>query len=258
MDNHIIILGCGASAGVPLIGCQCKVCQSGNPKNKRTRVSLYVQIDGIRFLIDTSPDLRQQCLSNNIRSVDAILYTHAHADHVHGIDDTRPFNHHNNAPIPIYTDINTYQEIETRFPFAFKEPIPEYGWFRPCLQPNIIKRDDQFAIQGLDIRSFKQMHGQGTTLGFRFGNIAYSTDVNAFPETSEKHLYDLDLWIVDCLRYEKAPTHAHLDLTLEWITKYKPKRAILTHMSHDFEYDKLMQALPENVEPAYDGMQIAL
>jgi phosphoribosyl 1,2-cyclic phosphate phosphodiesterase len=257
---QVKVLGCGASAGVPLIGCECVVCTSKDPRNQRLRVSILIEQRGQKLLVDTSPDIRRQCLANGIRTVDAILYTHAHADHCHGIDDLRPLNFHRGDVIPTYGEARAMEEIVMRFDYAFKEPIPEYGWFRPALKANIVdpSQSDPIQLGRMQVRLFPQTHGRITTLGLRVGNFAYSTDVNHLPEEAFKALEGVEVWMVDCLRYDPSPTHAHLELTLEWIRRVKPKRAILTHMSHDFDYEAFCRELPEGVEPAYDGMLIEL
>lgn len=258
---RVTILGCGSSAGVPMIGCPCAVCTSDNPRNKRSRVSILVEKGGTALLIDASPDLRQQALANNIRQVDALIITHAHADHCHGIDDLRSFNHLKNSVIPIYCGTKTQQELMTRFDYAFKPPIPEFGWFRPALIPHSVEIPSEKSIEideNISFLPILQWHGKSISMGVRIGDIAYSTDVNDLPEESLQQLENLDLWIVDCLRYEKAPTHAHLNLTLQWIERLKPKRAILTHMGHELDYDVLCGLLPSHVEPAFDGLQISL
>lgn len=254
----VTILGCGSSGGVPLIGCECPVCTSDNRKNRRSRVSVLVETEGKRILIDTSPDLREQALANGITTVDAIIFTHAHADHINGLDDVRSFNYHGNAPIPVFGDAHTLAEIQKRFDYAFKPPIPEYGWFRPCLIANEIEAGRSFDIAGVHIQPFVQRHGKSEVLGLRIGDFAYSTDTNGILEASEAYLGGLDLWIVDCLQRDPAPTHAHLAMALEWIEKFQPEKAILTHMSHDLEYEALKRELPANVEPAWDGMQISI
>ena len=252
----ITILGSGASPGVPLIGCDCAICTSSDPKNKRGRVSVQIEHKNTTLLIDTSPDLYQQALANNMRKLDAVLYTHAHADHTHGIDELRSFNHLNDKPLPICGDKATIEEIKHRFDYVFLPLIKKYGWFRACLLDNIITPYTSFSVQDITINPFSQAHGPLHTMGYRIGNFAYSTDVNDFPKESFEMLQGLDVWIVDCLRHEPAPTHAHLDLALEWIEKVKPKRAILTHMNHEFDYNTLKRSLPRGVEPAYDGLII--
>ncbi len=256
---RITVLGCGSSGGVPLVGCPCAVCQSSNAKNKRTRVSILVETQGRKLLIDTSPDLRQQCLRHNLCSVDAILYTHAHADHCHGIDDVRSLNYHRNAAIPIYGDPATLVEIRQRFPYIFKPRAENYGWYKPALIPQEICSDGAIqvlTVEGIEILAFPQWHGDSLTLGFRIGGFAYSTDVNRLPEMSLEVLKGLKVWLVDCLRYQPSPTHAHLEMTLGWIQSVRPERAILTHLAHEMDYDTLAAQLPDGVEPAFDGMDI--
>lgn len=257
------VLGCGSSGGVPLLGCDCKTCASSNPKNRRSRVSLLVETGHEKLLIDTSPDLREQCLRHRILSVDAILYTHAHADHIHGIDDVRSLNYHKNGPIDMYANPATLEELQLRFPYVFSPRNSHYGWYKPALTPHEICSDDlpqtfRITEDGTDITAFPQWHGDMITLGFRFGKFAYSTDLNRIPEHSFSCLENLDVWVVDCLRPNRSPTHAHLELALEWIARVKPKRAILTHMGHEFGYDEFCAQLPKGIEPAYDGMLIEL
>lgn len=258
MSLRITILGSGASSGVPLIGCDCAVCRSDNPKNKRSRVSILVEQGDTTLLIDTSPDLRMQALANRLKTVDAILITHAHADHCHGIDDVRSFNYHRNGVIPLYSNRATLEELSSRFPYVFLPPTP-HGWFRAALEPIEITPGQTLRLSDdLSIEPFSQIHGPIESLGVRIGKVAYSTDVNKFPEQSWQYLEKLDLWIVDCLRYEPAPTHAHLDLSLSWIERFRPARAVLTHLNHEFDYDRLLTETPEYVTPAYDGMVIEL
>lgn len=254
----ITLLGSGASSGVPLIGCDCPVCLSPNQRNKRSRVSLFVETAGIKLLIDTSPDLRAQFLREGLKTADAILYTHAHADHIHGIDDIRSLNFYRGGPIPAYANKATLDELHERFGYVFREPIPQYGWFRPCLIPHEIAPGVAFSVEGVTITPFRQIHGKVDSLGFRIGNMAYSTDIKSFPPESEEHLHGLDLWILDCLKMEPAPTHTHLAQSLEWIAQYRPKRAILTHLAHELEYAALQAILPEGVEVGYDGLQVEL
>lgn len=256
MSMRFTILGSGASAGVPLIGCECAVCQSDDERNQRTRVSVLVEAGDKCLLVDASPDLRQQALKNRLKTIDALLVTHAHADHCHGLDDVRSFNYHADKVLPLYADSQTLEELKVRFAYVL-EPMPQrpHGWYRAALEPHTLSMHRPLELgNGLTVWPFPQEHGRVTVTGIRVGNMAYSTDVKAFPPESEPYLEDLDLWIVDCLRHDPAPTHAHLDLTLSWIDRYKPKRAVLTHLSHDFDYETLKALCPPNVEPAYDGM----
>lgn len=255
MEIKTTILGCGSSSGVPMVGCDCAVCTSGNPKNQRTRASVFVQAGNAHLLIDTSPDLRAQALANNLRRVDAILYTHAHADHCHGLDEVRNFNYLAGGPLPAYADRATYEELLARFPYAFREP-PQMVWSRPALMYHEIATAPcrPFEVNGVQVVPFPQKHGRVDTLGFRIGNMAYSTDVHEMVEEGFAALEGVDLWIVDCLRVREAPTHAWLARTLEWIARVKPKQAVLTHMGHEIDYEALARQLPEGVIPAYDGL----
>ncbi|MBL0318496.1 MAG: MBL fold metallo-hydrolase [Alphaproteobacteria bacterium] len=253
----IILLGCGSSPGVPAIGCTCDVCQSPDPKNKRTRVSVAVHISGKTILIDSSPDLRQQALANHLNQVDAVLYTHDHADHTHGLDELRSYNFLGKKPLPVYSDIHTLNDVAKRFPYAFQPYDPsKYGWYKPYLIPHTIIPGIPFTVEGITVLPFEQRHGKSLTIGYRIGDFAYSTDANVIPEESLALLKGLKLWIVDCLRYTPAPTHAHLGQALQWITHVKPERAILTHMNHDIEYHDLKKQLPIHVEPGYDGLVV--
>ncbi len=254
---RVIMLGCGASTGVPVVGCQCAVCTSNNQRNKRLRPSILIEHEDFRLLVDAGPDLRQQSLNNDITQVDAVLFTHAHADHCHGIDDIRNFNFHKNGPVDCYADAETLAEIQLRFEYAFQPPIPEYGWFRACLSPHLVT-EGTHRIGPWDARIFPQRHGRIHSLGLRIGDFAYSTDVNHLTEANFAVLEGTKVWIIDCLRRDPAPTHAHLALTLEWIARVKPERAILTHMGHDFDYAAFLAELPKGVEPGYDGLEISL
>lgn len=256
---RVKLLGCGASSGVPVIGCSCSVCTSNNPRNKRTRVSIVLETEDKRILVDTSPDMRSQCLTHNINVIDAVLYTHAHADHLHGIDDLRLFNYTLGAVLDTYGDAQTIELIQKRFSYVFMEPkFNEQGWFRPSLNPITIKTGMPFWIGKTEILPFAQQHGQGTTIGLKIGNFAYSTDTNGLSREVIDMLKGIDTWIVDCLRHKPAPTHAHLEMALDWIAQVKPKRAFLTHLNHEFDYDELAAKLPKNVSPAYDGLTLEI
>lgn len=249
----ITVLGCGTSSGVPLIGCDCAVCRSDDPKNRRRRVSILAETGSTRVLVDTSPDLREQLLDANIARLDAVLYTHGHADHVHGIDDLRSVNFHMKRQIDVWGSEPTLDIIRHRFAYAFREP--GHWWTSPSLRPKVIEPEG-FTVGDLKITAFDQAHGRSSTTGYRFEDAAYSTDMKALPEASLAALQGVKLWVVDCLGYREHPTHAHLDLTLELIARVKPKLAVLTHMSHQFDYDTLMDELPDGVVPGYDGLMI--
>jgi phosphoribosyl 1,2-cyclic phosphate phosphodiesterase len=250
----ITVLGCGTSSGVPMVGCRCAVCRSPHPRNRRRRVSILVQDGGTTLLVDTSPDLREQLLSADINRLDALLYTHAHADHSHGIDDLRPINYHMNAAIDTYGSEETLASIHERFSYAFGQP--KTYWHSPCLRPRPVTRP--FEVGGIAVRPFEQIHGRGTTTGYLFGrrDAAYSTDVNALADDVIDSLKGVRLWVVDCLGYQPHPTHANLEVTLGWIERVKPRLAVLTHMSHQFDYERLSAELPSGVVPGHDGQVI--
>lgn len=256
MTIEVTILGCGSSGGVPLIGNIWGPCDANNNRNTRRRVSILVKKNKKTFLVDTSPDLRMQMLDAKVKDVDAVLYTHSHADHVHGIDDLRAFcwQRKDNKPLPIYSDQYTIDQITNRFDYAFEN---KYGPAVPSLAANTISIGNN-TIQGVNVEAIKQIHGKGFSLGYRFDNVAYSTDVNNLPNESMEQLKDLDLWIVDCVRYEPHYSHSHFDQTISWIKKLKPKRAILTHMSHLLDYNELKNKCPDNVDPGIDGMVIKI
>lgn len=246
------ILGCGTSGGVPRVGNIWGRCDPTNPKNRRRRVSILVEDQGTQILVDTSPDLREQLLDARVERLDAVLYTHDHADHTHGIDDLRGLFHTMRRPIDCYADAPTAATLKRRFDYVF-EGFEGY----PAIA-NLHLVEGPLQIGPVKVEPFRQVHGTIMSLGYRFGRVAYSTDLNEIPAESEAYLHDLDLWIVDALRYDPHPTHPHLDQTLAWIEKFRPKRAILTHMNWDMDYDELKARLPAHVEPGYDGLEIEL
>ena len=255
----VTILGCGGSGGVPLIGCTCPVCTSTDPHNKRTRVSIVVEQDGTRVLVDTSPDLRQQFLTNGLSKVDAVVLTHSHADHLHGIDDLRSVNFHRNAPLDIWAEKHTLSEATTRFGYAFNPPRHVDGiWYAPSLRAKELT--EPLKVGPITVVSFRQEHGgdRDPTLGLRFGKFAYSTDVKDMPEAGFAALEGVEVWVVDCLQERANVAHSHLEQTLSWIARVKPKRAILTHMNHTVDYATWKAKLPKGVEPAYDGMVLEI
>ncbi|AIL64932.1 Metallo-beta-lactamase family protein [Rickettsiales bacterium Ac37b] len=252
----IVILGCGSSAGVPVIGCKCNICISEEKRNKRTRSSILIVSDNGNILIDTSPDLRYQALANNINSISAILYTHYHADHVSGIDDLRSFNYISKGPLPIYADKETLCSLQSKFSYAFFNEYETLNWYKPSLIVNEITNGKDFLVNGLKITPFKQAHGNISSLGFKFGNMAYSTDVNFLSDDVIGLLKGIKIWVVDCLGYKPSKSHAHLDLVLSWVEKINPQKVILTHMGHEIDYIALKKKLPNFIEPAYDGMII--
>ncbi len=253
---RVRILGCGGSGGVPLVGGVWGECDPAEEKNRRRRASILIEDGTTTILVDTSPDLREQLLDAGTTRLDAVLFTHAHADHLHGIDDLRAMNRLMRGPIPIYADRRTLDKIGERFGYVLAPSESDGGFYKPTLTPNVI--DGKFAIAGIEIMPFEQDHGFGTTLGFRIGDMAYSTDVVGLGEEAFDVLAGIDLWIVDCLRREPHPTHSHLARTLGWIARVMPRRAVLTHMDVPLDYATLRRELPAGVEPGYDGLTIEL
>ena len=260
MTLKLTILGCGTSGGVPRIGGDWGNCDPANPKNYRLRCSMLVERSGAEgrtsVLVDTSPDARQQLLGAGVSWLDGVLYTHEHADHTHGIDDLRVVALNGRARIDVYCDARTGSVLEERFAYCFNA-MPA-GAYPPILNKHTIKLFQEFEISGkggaVKVLPYQQDHGEIMSVGYRFGDIAYSCDINALPEESYKYLEGLDVWIVDALRHTPHPSHFSLEETLEAIRRVKPKRAILTHMHTDLDYDTLVRTLPGGVEPAYDGM----
>lgn len=250
----ITILGSGTSTGVPTVGCNCEVCRSTNPKNKRTRTSILISENAKNILIDTSTDLRYQTLENNIDHIDAVLYTHSHADHIHGIDDMRSFNFIQNAPIPCFGNRDTVNNIKNIFKYIFHKD--QNGCTTPQLEFNII--NSQLSLFKTKITPIKIMHGIIPILGYKINNMAYITDCSYIPPQSEKKLQNLDLLILDGLRYEPHPTHFNIHTAVEEAKKLNPARTLFTHLTHDLEYEKVNRELPEGMELAYDGMVVEI
>jgi phosphoribosyl 1,2-cyclic phosphate phosphodiesterase len=253
-----ILFGCGGSQGVPTADGDWGACDPANPRNYRRRASVLVEAataagEPRRILIDTSTDLREQVLRAGIRRIDAVLYTHPHADHVHGIDELRSFNRAMGQPIPIWAVPATLEEIRRRFSYAV-EPPSGPAFHRPTLVPHPI--DGPFEAAGIPVIPFAQDHGVGPSTGFRIGDFAYSTDVVGLSEAAFAALAGVAVWVVDCVRLEPHFTHSHLARTLDWIARVRPRRAILTHMDHSLDYDALTRLLPPGVEAGYDGLVI--
>ena len=254
----ITILGCGPSNGVPTVTGEWGACNPQNPKNTRSRPSILIQLEDINILVDTSPDFRSQAINAGITSLDAILFTHEHADHIMGIDDIRSIARKMGQQIDVFASSTVLNQLINKFNYLFVDNNNLLNdLYRPIYRPHAII--DQFKIKGRTVTPFKQDHGICESLGYRIENFAYSTDVVRLTDQSLKLLRGLDCWVVDCLRKDPAhPTHAHWDVVREWIEKIKPKRVILTHMNFETDYDEFFNFLPDGVEPAYDGLVINL
>ena len=250
----VTILGCATSTGVPIVGCSCPVCMSDNPKNKRTRSSALVQTNGKNILIDTSTDLRSQALRHGITRLDAVLYTHSHADHTHGIDELRIYNFVNKTVIPCYGNAQTISSIENNFKYIFDGKKSAGG--KPKLDLRII--DGAFEVYGIKIVPVDIYHSNWTILGYRIGNMAYLTDCSGIPEESWDRLHDLDLLVISALRYRPHEAHFNVEQAIDAAKKINPKMTLFTHMGHELDYDALCAKLPLSIFPAYDGMEIEL
>jgi phosphoribosyl 1,2-cyclic phosphate phosphodiesterase len=246
------VLGCGTSGGVPRVDGFWGECDPANPRNRRRRVSVLVEEQGTRLLVDTSPDLREQLLDAAVTSLDAVFWTHDHADHSHGIDDLRGLYHAMGRRIPCYGDADTMAVLEQRFHYVFHG----FEGYAPMASAHVL--EGPVTVGPMAVQPFRLVHGPQHSIGYRIGRFAYTTDLTEIPVESEPYLDNLDLWIVDALRRTPHPTHPHLSLTLSWIERFKPKRAILTHLDWSMDYATLAKELPAGVEPGYDGLEVQL
>jgi phosphoribosyl 1,2-cyclic phosphate phosphodiesterase len=256
MEATLTFLGTGTSMGVPTLGCDCAVCTSTDPHNRRTRPSIRIAYDGHTVLVDTGPDFHAQALREGVRRVDAVLYTHGHADHVMGFDDLRPLSFHAKGDLPIYADDTTANDIERIFEYTFRK-VDRY----PTSARVELHRIDATPGAGFDLfgacfRRIPVTHGRQEITGYRFGSAAYLTDMSDIPEVSLPLLQDLDVLILDALRREPHPSHSHLEKSMALVQQLKPRRAFFTHMSHDLDHDATEAMLPPHIRLAYDGLQI--
>lgn len=250
---QLILLGAGSSAGTPVVGCECATCLSDNPRNNRTRCSsALVMHDGHVILIDSGPDLRIQSLREGLNRVDAVLYTHTHADHLHGIDDLRAFCQLQRQQIPLYGNQYAMDHISSKFGYTLREPID--FWDLPILRVNAVT--DSFELFGKRITPIPVKHGRSDIFGYRIGNMAYITDVSEIPQTSLALLHGLEVLLLDCLRYEKHHTHINLEQSLAYASRINAKNTYLIHMTHEMEYETLTQQLPPHVHVAFDGLRV--
>lgn len=260
MNAEIVFLGSGTSMGVPTLGCTCPVCTSTDPRNRRTRPSIAIgwQHDGCpcTVVIDTGPDFRQQALRENIRQVDAVLYTHAHADHILGLDDLRPLSfHHKPGFLPLYADDKTAGILRRIFDYTFAAGSTYSLRARVELRP--LEATDSVEVGGARFQRVPVLHGEQPIAGFRFGTAAYLTDMSTIPETSLPLLENLDVLILDALRPQPHPTHANLEQALGWVERIRPRRAWFTHMSHEVDHAITEATFPEHVRLSYDGLRIS-
>lgn len=259
---RVRILGCGSSGGVPRLGGHWGECDPNNPKNRRRRCSLLVERVSdkgtTRVLIDTSPDMREQLLDAEVGELNAVLYTHSHADHVHGLDDLRMIVFNMRERLQVWADADTSNALLDRFGYAFVQP--KGSPYPPICELNLINEDVTIDGAGglITFHPFEVEHGTIQSLGFRFNNIAYLPDVSDIPNDVWPSLENLDLWIVDALRRTPHPTHSHLDKTLGWIEKMQPREAVLTNLHNDLDYDVLAAETPSHIQPAYDGLTLTI
>ena len=263
MPYKFKILGCGSSGGVPRVGFGWGKCDPKNKKNRRLRCSLLVEkisnSERTTVLIDTGPDVREQLLQAHVSNLDAVIYTHSHADHVHGIDDLRTLAYKKRSRIPLWADKATQERLLQGFSYIFN--TPKKSKYPPICELNLIGSDD-VTVQGaggrINFRPLTVNHGDIDSLGFKIEKSAYIPDVLEIPSSSWKELQNLDVLIIDALRRDPHPSHTHLEKTLLWLRKLQPRRAILTNLHNDLDYTELKKELPKNIEPAFDGLEIII
>jgi phosphoribosyl 1,2-cyclic phosphate phosphodiesterase len=254
-DVGLLFLGTGTSAGVPMIGCHCEVCESSDPHDRRTRPSVIFQYGGINVLVDTSPELRLQCVANRVDRIEAVVYTHAHADHVMGLDDVRRFNALKQGPLDVWATEATHQQLGRCFGYAFVEPDPASKLFRPHLERRFI--EGPFEIAGATWTPVPLLHGEMSVLGFRVGRVAYCTDVSKIPDESYGLLADLDVLVLDALQKKKHTTHFSLEEAVEQAQRIGARRTYFTHIAHGLSHARTNAELPPNVRLAHDGLIVS-
>ena len=255
---QLTMLGVGSSAGTPVVGCSCETCTSDNPRNKRTRCSSLITLDsGENILIDTGPDLRNQALREGIKRVDTVLYTHTHADHLHGIDDLRAFCVLQRKQIPLYAKEDAVTHITQKFGYTLREPSD--FWEMPVLRAETIEAP--FELFGVKVTPIPVMHGRSQIFGYRIGNMAYMTDVSEIPESSFLLLENLDIVLLDCLREQSHPTHINIEQSLAYLSRINAKQSYMIHMTHELEYatltNKLANKQAKNVFVGFDGLKLS-
>jgi phosphoribosyl 1,2-cyclic phosphate phosphodiesterase len=253
MNARLTVLGSGTSMGVPTIGCDCAVCHSSDPHDRRTRPSVLIQYEGRAVLIDTTPDFREQAIRENIRQLDAVLYTHTHADHILGIDDLRPISFlHKPNKLPLYARPDAAEFIRNMFRYIFEAKYK----FGSLPQVELRPLDGPLELFGARFEPVPVIHGETEIYGFRFGSAAYLTDHSDIPESSYAKLQGLDILFLDALRHKPHPTHSTVENSLRIVERAKPKRAFFTHICHDLPHEETNRMLPPNVRLSYDGMKL--
>lgn len=253
MKGILTVLGSGTSVGVPTIGCDCAVCHSSDPKDRRTRPSVLIEYNGKSVLIDTTPDFREQAIRERIRRLDAVLYTHPHADHLLGIDDLRPLSYqHRPGKLPLYARPEAAEFIRGMFGYIFNASYK----FGGLPQLELIPIAGTLELFGASFESVTVIHGEMEILGFRFGSAAYLTDHSEIPEDSLAKLRNLDILFLDALRHQPHPTHSTVQNSLRIVERLQPRRAFFTHICHDLPHEATNASLPENVQLSYDGMKL--
>ena len=268
-NMKITVLGCGASGGVPLIGNVWGNCDPNNPKNRRTRCSIFIEDKNVSLLVDTSPDIREQFLRHNIQNLDAVIYTHSHADHCHGIDDLRSLNWLLHKSIPVYSDSGTLDSLSLKFPYIFEDKRLSLHnkdcnseFYVPAVETNPLVFDQNgiadFSVNGLNCKACMAPHGYTSSLILRFGDFAYATDVSVLDEKVLKMLFGTKVLLLECIRIQHHGAHINLEKALHYVDIIKPEKTFLTHMNQDMDYQNLCDILPLGVLPAYDGLEIKL
>jgi phosphoribosyl 1,2-cyclic phosphate phosphodiesterase len=253
-EIELLFLGTGTSAGIPMIGCHCPVCSSNDPHDKRTRPSVVISYNGIRVLVDTTPELRLQCVKNGVDSIDAVVFTHAHADHIMGLDDVRRFNALKKGPLDVWADAPTHAALGRIFGYAFREPSPEQKVFRPHLEPRTIA--GPFEIGGQTWQPVPLLHGDMPVLGFRIGRLAYCTDVSEIPDRSWGLLRGLDVLVLDALQHRKHSTHFNVEEAVEAAKRIGAGQTLFTHIAHQLGHAETNAALPSGMRLGYDGERV--
>jgi phosphoribosyl 1,2-cyclic phosphate phosphodiesterase len=259
---ELLFLGTGTSAGVPMIGCKCDVCSSTDPHDRRSRPSVVISYGDVRVLVDTTPELRLQCVANDVQRIDAVVYTHAHADHIMGLDDVRRFNAIRGGPLDVWADATTHEALRRCFGYAFQEPSPDLKVFRPYLIPRTIEvstadgaHATEFDIGGVRWQPVPLLHGEMPVLGFRVGRLAYCTDVSRIPPGSFALLEDLDVLVLDALQPQRHTTHFSLEEAIEAAARIGARQTLFTHIAHKMAHAATNRALPPTMQLAYDGQR---